>query len=406
MKHTGSALFQEDQPVKKFFKSVSPNVIWLGLVSFLNDLSSEMILPILPMFIESLGGGKIAVGLLGGIRDGLSSILNVLSGYWSAKTGKKKIFLQAGYLTSAVFKLLLGLCSTFRGAIFFASMERVGKGLRTAPRDAIISESMNQKKGTGFGIHRAFDTMGAIIGSLTAFSLLWFFGVGFKWIILIAAALSFAGVVPLLFVRESHQGSIHTTLSINLKQLPSNLKLFIFIASIFSLGNFSYMFFILRAKQFLSGNLSEAIAVLLYVFFNIFYVLFSMPLGVLSDRIGKGKVIAAGYLLFSVVSFGFIFSSSMRGLMILFALYGIANTALDGNQRAFVADSAGAQLRPIALGAYHTLTGLSALPASLTAGLLGKYISDKAIFIYGASVSLVCVFLLILFLSYRRRELK
>ncbi len=131
-----------------------------------------------------------------------------------------------------------------------------------------------------------------------------------------------------------------------------------------------------------------------------------MPLGVLSDRIGKGKVIAAGYLLFSVVSFGFIFSSSMRGLMILFALYGIANAALDANQRAFVADSAGAQLRPIALGAYHTLTGLSALPASLTAGLLGKYISDKEIFIYGASVSLVCVFLLILFLSYRRRELK
>jgi MFS family permease len=387
-------------------KKISNNIILLGVVSLLNDFSSEMILPILPLFIESLGGGAVAVGVLGGIRDSLSSLLNVVSGYMAGRTGKNRIFVFAGYLASGVFKLFLGLSGTFGQAILFSSLERVGKGLRTAPRDAIISESMPEKKGTGFGVHRAFDTAGAVLGSICAFIFLWSFGLSYKSIIIIAAVLSFFSVLPLIFVRESRQKREIQTLSVSLKALPSRLKRFILIASVFALGNFSYMFFVLRASEAFSGSLSKSMPVLLYVFFNIFYVIFAVPLGALSDRIGKGKIIAGGYLLFSIVSSGFIFFHSAFGLVILFALYGIANAAIDSTQRAFVADLAGAELKSVALGAYHTLTGLSALPAGIIAGLLWTSVGNNATFIYGASVGGACGLFLIFSVNYLSKKPK
>jgi MFS family permease len=384
----------------KYLKGISANVLLLGIVSFLNDVSSEMIMPILPMFITALGGGGLAVGLVGGVRDSISSILKVLAGYWSDRTGKRKIFVSSGYLTSAFFKLLLALSKAWPHAVILAAAERIGKGLRTAARDAIIADSMTKQRGKGFGIHRALDTSGAISGSIVVFLLFWFLGFGFKSIILIAGVIAFVSLIPLGFVKEGKRQPQDITLRIGLKNLPKSLKLFILICSIFALGNFSYMFFIIRAQQFFEAKLSIGVPILLYVLFNIFYAGFAIPLGAVSDRIGREKVIVFGYLLFSLTSLGFAFLASLPAFIILFALYGITYAAVDGNQRAFVSDLSSQQGKATALGTFHTTIGLMALPAGLIAGLLWQNISASATFIYGSILSFISVVLFVAFGSY------
>jgi MFS family permease len=386
--------------MKQKFFGISPNVVWLGVVSFLNDVSSEMIMPILPMFIESLGGGKLAVGILGGIRDSLSSLLNVVSGYMAGRTGKKKIFVFLGYFTSAFFKILLAISSTFRQAVVVSSLERLGKGMRNAPRDAIIAESMPQERGKGFGFHRALDTMGAILGSLFVLILLWFFNFGFKAILIIASLLSLVCLIPLAFVKEPQTAPEKKEAVSASVVLPAGLKIFIVIAAAFALGNFSYMFFVLRSSEFFANKWAKILPVLLYVFFNIFSAAFVMPLGVLGDRIGKQKVIILGYLMFAATCFGFIFIRSAAGLAALFAFYGVSVASVDSNQRAYVSDLSGGQKKAAALGVYHTAVGLMALPAGLLGGLLWKYISAETTFIYGGSIGLVCAVMLIAFGGY------
>ena len=386
--------------------NLKQNVILLGLVSFLNDLSSEMILPILPRFITLLGGSSLAIGLIGGLMESISSILKVFCGYLSDKTGKRKIFVFSGYFTSSIFKLMLAFSKVWQHVLVFISFERVGKGLRTAPRDAIIADSVvEMERGKGFGIHRSLDTLGAIFGSLLTVILLW---LSFKLnlIILIAAIASFLSLIPLNFVKEVKSKKQDVSLNIGLKMLPKHLKLFILVSAVFALANFSYMFFILKAQEtFLNkmGMFGEIIPVLLYVLFNVFYAAFAIPFGMLSDKIGREKVIVLGYALFSITTLGFAFFDSMFAFVILFALYGIVFAIIDGNQRAFVSDLATKELRATALGTYHTTVGLLTLPSSLIAGFLWQ-ISPTATFVFGSIVSLVSVVLFAIFIRYFKRS--
>ncbi|MCD6493784.1 MAG: MFS transporter [Archaeoglobaceae archaeon] len=386
--------------------NLKQNVILLGLVSFLNDLSSEMILPILPRFITLLGGSSLAIGLIGGLMESISSILKVFCGYLSDRTGKRKIFVFSGYFTSSIFKLMLAFSKVWQHVLVFISFERVGKGLRTAPRDAIIADSVvEMERGKGFGIHRSLDTLGAIFGSLLTVILLW---LSFKLnlIILIAAIASFLSLIPLNFVKEVKSKKQDVSLNIGLKMLPKHLKLFILVSAVFALANFSYMFFILKAQEtFLNkmGMFGEIIPVLLYVLFNVFYAAFAIPFGMLSDKIGREKVIVLGYALFSITTLGFAFFDSMFAFVILFALYGIVFAIIDGNQRAFVSDLATKELRATALGTYHTTVGLLALPSSLIAGFLWQ-ISPTATFVFGSIVSLVSVVLFAIFIRYFKKS--
>lgn len=387
----------------KYLKEVSVNIFLLGIVSFLNDLSSEMIMPILPMFITALGGTGLIVGLIGGLRDSISSILKVFAGYWSDKSGKRKIFVSSGYLTSALFKLFLAFSKIWQHVLVFASLERIGKGLRAAARDAIIADSMPKERGKGFGIHRAMDTLGAITGSTIVFLLFWFFGFNFKVIIFIAAILAFLSLIPLYFVKESKRKPQEIKLKIGLKNLSRPLRLFILVSGIFALANFSYMFFILRVQEFFAGKLSVGVPILLYILFNIFYAGFAVPFGRFSDKIGRRKVIILGYLLFSLTSFGFAFFNSLTAFIILFAFYGLVYAIVDGNQRAYVSDLSPEKLRATALGTFHTTIGLAALPASLIAGFLWR-INPSITFIYGAVISIVAVVLFIIFRNYFREQ--
>jgi len=382
----------------RYLKGISANILLLGVVSFLNDLSSEMFAPILPMFITSLGGAGLIVGLIGGLQDSIASILKVLSGYWSDRVGRRKIFVFSGYLTSAIFKLLLAFSRIWQHILLFVSFERVGKGLRTAPRDAIIADSMPEARGKGFGIHRALDTLGAILGGIMALVLYWFLEFGFTSIIFIAAIIAFISLSPLYFVKDAKREPQKINLQISLKKLPKPLMLFIMVATVFALANFTYMFFILKAAAafmpLMPVKESIALAIFLYVLFNIFYALFAIPFGTLSDRIGKRRVLISGYLLFSVTCLGFAFFDSLLAFLVLFPLYGVVYAMVDGNQRAFVSDLSTEDLRATALGTFHTMIGIIALPASLIAGVLWT-ITPTLTFLFGSSVSIISVILFV-----------
>jgi len=368
------------------------NIILLGVVSFLNDMSSEMIMPILPMFLTSLGATGIIIGLIGGLRESISSILKVFGGLWADRVGKRKPFVTFGYLASAVFKVFLAFSRTWPFALVFASVERTGKGIRTAPRDAIIAESMPKRHGWGFGIHRTLDTSGAILGAVLVFLLFWFWGFSFKTLILTAAIISFVSLVPMIWVREKKKRPEKVTLKVGLKKLPQKARLFIIIASLFALANFSYMFFILRAQHFFSEELAIAVPILLYVLFNIFYAGFAIPFGNLSDRVGRENVIVAGYVMFFATCIGFAFANSITLLIFLFILYGLSFAAIEGNQRAFMSDLAPRHLEATALGTFHTSVGIIALPASIIAGFLWS-INPQFTFIFGGTVAIIAAVL-------------
>ena len=366
-------------------KKFQRNVLLLSLVSFLNDMSSEMILPILPMFIVSLGGSSLWVGLIGGLRESIGSILKVFSGYFSDKTGKRKPFVFSGYSISSVFKLLLTFSKNSFHILVFSSFERLGKGLRTAPRDAILAESLPKERGKAFGVHRAFDTLGAIFGSVLVLFLLWLFVLEFQTIIFLSALIGFCSLIPLWLVKEKRTKFKTRT---RIKTLPKPLKKFLLVSGIFSLGNFSYMFFLLKSQEFFP---LVWMPVVLYVVYNVFYSSLSIPFGKLSDRISRKYIIGLGYLLFSLTCFGFVFANSFSFFLLLFSLYGIVYAMIDGNQRALVSDLS--KFHGTGLGAFHTVTGLLALPASLIAGFLYQ-VNPTLTFVYGGFLGLLAGLLL------------
>ena len=359
------------------------NILLLGLVSFLNDISSEIIQPVLPLFLSSLGGGSLAVGLVGGFSEGLPSLIKLFSGCWSDRIGRRKPLVVGGYALSALGKILLALASSWSAVFMLKILERCGKGLRSPPRDAMISESASAAaRGRGFGLHRAMDSAGAVIGSLLAYSL-WQMGLSFSTIFLVAGALALLALLPFAKVKESYSAP-KCDYSWRLSQLPPDLLNFLAIACLFALGNFSYMFFILRAQGIFSGGEAAASAILLYALFNLIYALLALPAGIWSDRIGRKKILALGYGLFALTALGFAIVSSQTGLVMLFALYGLVYALVDGSERAFVSDLSPAGLRGSALGLYSGALGLAAIASSLLAGAIWELWGQQATFIFGA----------------------
>jgi MFS family permease len=307
---------------------VSANVAILGAVSFITDLSSEMMKPLLPLFIAGLGGGGLAIGLIGGLSDGISSLLQLFSGYWSDRVRRRKPFVFAGYAISSVFKVFLALSLTWQHVLAALSLERVGKGLRTAPRDAIIADSTEQSlRGRAFGLHRALDTGGAVAGSLAALLLFRFLGFELRSILVIAAVVAFAALFPLYCVRERPRAPRKLHLVLTLRGLPNRFRLFLLAATTFALAKFTYMFFILRARDFFVEGASDreamAAAIGLYILYNVVYSLLALPMGALSDRFGRGRVLTVGYFLFVITCFGFALVEFWGLFLVLFGLYGV-----------------------------------------------------------------------------------
>ncbi len=372
------------------------NIWLLAWTSLLNDMSSEMIMPILPMFLQSLGAGPVVISLLGGLRDGLGNILKMLFGYVSDRTGKRKIFIVGGYVFSSVCKLFLALSRSWPFAVVFALLERIGKGMRNAPRDALIAESMPKHEGFGFGLHRMMDTIGAILGSLLVLLLYWQLQLKFKVLILIAAVIGFLTLIPLAWVREYKRDPVNRSLFFNLRVLPGKMKLFIFIAFVYSMGELSYMLFISRAEYMAFGKYKVLAPLAFYVAFNVLYAAFSVPFGLLLDRIGGRRAVSLGYLLMTITLLGFAFFRPMWGF-VLFGLYGISKAALQGNQTAYIGRMASSDIKGTAIGTFQTLVGIAMIVGNLVAGIIWKNFGLRWAFIYGASMTGLALVLLFVF---------
>lgn len=375
-------------PMEKF----SRDIFLLGIISFFADASSEMIVPILPFFVAFLGGGGIALGIIAGFGDGIASISKIFSGRFSDKTGKRKVFIASGYSLSAISKLFFPLSFQWWHLVFLRVMERIGKGIRGSPRDALIGDLYKHRRGEAYGIHRALDTAGAIVGSLMAFILFWIFNIEIKVILLIAGVIAFFSIPPIFFVKEKFFEREEKK-----EKISPELKKFVSVATLFSLGNFSSMFFLwgLAGKEITYESISYVL--LIYAFFNIFYAIFSPYFGRISDKLGRKIVIFFGYITFTFVCIGFIFLPNFSSYLffiisiLLFISYGLTFAMLEGVQRALVSDLS--IYKGTAQGIFQASVGLATIPANIIAGILWDLLPMLP-FIYGAIISLLSALLI------------
>lgn len=364
------------------------NVWLLGLVSLFTDFSSQMVFPLLPLFLTSaFGAGAAVVGLVEGGAEAVASILKALSGRWSDRVRRRKPFVVGGYAVSAAAKPLFALAGSWWQVLAIRLGERTGKGIRNAPRDALVAESVDTAgRGMAFGIHRAMDGAGSILGALAAF--LFLPGLGYRRLFLVAAIPGVLAVLATLLVRERREtrreaertGKAH----VGFRGLPGNLRLYIAAAAVFTLGHFGYAFLLLRAK---GVGLTDTGAILFYVVFYGVYTLVSVPAGSVSDRIGRKPVLLICYPFFGVIALLLWAATAAWSVLVCFVLYGVFYGMIDGVQRAFVADLAPAPLKATALGAFHAAIGIAALPGGLAAGLLWQRIGPGATFVYAAVLS-------------------
>ncbi|OGD16235.1 hypothetical protein A2V47_08105 [Candidatus Atribacteria bacterium RBG_19FT_COMBO_35_14] len=375
---------------------ISKNVFILGLVSFFNDVASEMIYPIVPIFLTSVLGAPVAiVGLIEGIAESTASILKVVSGWLSDKFQRRKPFLVAGYSFSAISKIILSLAFSWPFVLMARFIDRFGKGVRTSARDALITESSeNSLRGRAFGFHRALDTLGAVVGPMIALLAIHFLDNNFRLIFFLAFIPAFMGILLLLFfVKEKKkEANSVSTFHFNWYNLDPSFKIFLLISFIFALGNSSDTFLILRAQNL---GLSLSLVVLAYVLFNFTYAIFSIPAGIISDKIGPRKVLLAGFLLFSAVYlfFGLIHSSLF--IWFLFPVYGLYMALTEGVGKAYISNLVPQEKSGTAFGVYHTIIGLTTFFASLFAGLLWTYIDVSAPFIFGSITAVISAFLFV-----------
>jgi len=375
---------------------ISKNVFVLGLVSFFNDVASEMIYPLVPIFLTSILGAPVAiVGLIEGIAESTASILKVISGWLSDKWQKRKSFVVAGYSFSAISKILLSLASSWPFVLIARFIDRFGKGTRTSARDALIAESSKSSvRGKAFGFHRALDTLGAVIGPLLALLAVHFLDNKFRLIFFLAFIPAFIGILLLLFfVKEKKkEANSSSGFRFSWRELNPSFKIFLLISFIFALGNSSDAFLILRAKNL---GLSLTFVVLVYTLFNFTYAIFSTPAGIISDKIGPKKVLLVGFLIFSLVYLFFGFAPSSFFLWFLFPIYGIYMALTEGVGKAYISNLVPQEKTGTAFGIYQTTVGLTTFFASFIAGILWSYIDVSAPFIFGSLMAIISAFLFV-----------
>lgn len=390
------------------------------MVSFLTDISTEMVYPLLPFYLTlKLGAGPAILGLIEGLAESVASLLKVVSGRISDRLGRRKNLAVAGYGASTAGKVVLYLTGSWGGVLAGRVADRFGKGIRTAPRDAMVAESApNGRQGWSFGLHRAMDSLGATGGALLAYILLVTLagrGVGsasasaYRAVFLYSLVPAVLGVAALLFVRETGRraapGALsapspaapaapsprpsvpRTSLGAAFARLDPRLKTLLVVTAIFTLGNSSNQFLLLRAGE----SIGEGAALLVYVLFNAAYALFSWPAGWASDKLGRRGVLVTGFLLYAVVygSLAFGLGGVPWGYAAIFVLYGVYSALTDGVAKALVADLAPADLRATIMGLHATIVGIGLFPASFLAGLLWSAFGPAAAFGLGAAAGLV-----------------
>ncbi|HPC77613.1 MAG TPA: MFS transporter [bacterium] len=366
------------------------NVIILGIVSLLTDISTEMVYPLVPLYLTAkLGASPAIVGLIEGVAESTASLLRVFSGYISDLVGRRKPLAILGYGSSTIGKIFLYLSNSW-GLVFIGRwIDRFGKGIRTAPRDALIADSTDStRRGSAFGLHRAMDTLGAATGVLLAYYFLTRFSGDYSRVFLYSLIPAFLGVAALFFVRETKKlkSSDASKPVLKWSLLDRRLKGFLIVTLIFTLGNSSNQFLLLRAKDM---GFNDTTVLLLYLAYNIVYMIFAYPAGRLSDRIGRKRLIVTGYLFYGLVYLGFAIVGNASYLWLLFGLYGIYIGLTEGVQKALISDIAPVETRATLIGLHATLEGIGLLPASFIAGLLWNTVSASAAFYFGGAMGII-----------------
>jgi MFS family permease len=393
------------------------NVFWAGVSSFFMDISSEMVYSLVPIFLSSvLGVPKAVIGVIEGIAETTASMLKMIAGWLSDKLGRRKPLMLFGYGVSTLSRPLLALAGGWGMVLGSRFVDRFGKGMRTAPRDAIVADSCAKEElGRSFGYHRAMDQMGAVIGPAIAFLVLWLRPGGYRtvfWISMIPGAICV--VVIALFIRDRRRkaaggadacaapeldeaaesaaegaptgGSQPAGLAAvglgRRERLRGPLLMYLLVTGVFALGNSSDAFLILRARDL---KVAAFMIPVLYLVFNFIYSALSIPAGLLADRVGRRKVALVGFAVFAGAYAWMAVARSQAAVWGVFAVYGVYMAIADGNGRALLAEFSSGERRGTAFGAYHMVVGLAALPASIIAGLLYDHVSAAAPFWVGAA---------------------
>ncbi|MDD5687943.1 MAG: MFS transporter [Elusimicrobia bacterium] len=377
------------------------NIIILGITSLLTDVSSEMVYPLIAVYLSSLGATPAIIGLIEGLAESTASLLKVFSGYFSDKVKKRKPFTVFGYSFSTIGKFFLYISTSWHYVLFARIFDRFGKGIRTAPRDALIAESAAEgKKGKAFGLHRTMDTIGAAAGVLLAYFFMTVKPNNYKTVFLWSIVPAVLGVIALFFVKEK-MAAVKTgapakkPLAFNFasfKTLDKKLQYFLIIALLFTLGNSSNQFLFLRSKDL---GFSATTIILLYFVYNLVYAFISYPAGVISDKIGRKKILVLGYLFYGIVYFGFAFVSTKFFVWVLFALYGLYIGLTEGIEKAFISDIAPSDQKATMIGLHATIIGIGLFPASFVAGILWTKLGASAPFIMGGLTGVLSSVLLL-----------
>lgn len=373
------------------------NVIFLGLVSFFTDLSSEMVYPLIPIYLTSvLGATPTLVGVIEGIAESIASLLKVFSGYISDKYNRKKPIAFIGYATGLVYKVSLIFASSWFGILFARIIDRFGKGIRTAPRDVMVSECADKNtRGKTFGVHKALDMAGSAIGILLAFVLFKSFGSdSYKTIFAVSIIPMVLALSMFALVKENKEPRPMPQREAfwkNVKQLDGRLKLYLLVAFLFTLGNSSNTFLLLRASDV---GFSSTDVILLYFVYNMVASIFAIPFGKKSDEVGRKKILILGYIVFALVYFHFAFATNKLMIVIGFVIYGLYTAMVSGVEKAFISEIAPKDLKGTMLGLHSTLVGMALLPASVIAGVLWDSVGGFAPFLFGAVLSLISALIL------------
>lgn len=379
------------------------NVFFTGLTSFFTDTSTKMIYSVMPLFLLSIGASKTSIALIEGIAESTASLFKAFSGYWSDKIGKNKPFMLIGYGVTALVTPLYALVRFPVQVLFLRFFERIGKGLRAAPRDSLISSSVEKNEaGKNFGFHKAMDNSGAIIGPLIAFLLLYFFPLNYSNIFLLATIPAILGVISIaVFIKEVKTNNNDKNGKFHLKYLPKKFYFFLLVVFVFTLGNSADALLLVKTAE---TGINKSFVPFVYMIFNTVSVLLAIPLGKISDRKGREILIIIGFLVYSLVYFLFGRYNSLNIFILLFVLYGLYSALTDVSQKALISDIVSPELKGTGFGLYHAVLGITLLPASLIAGLLYDKVNSNAPFYFGSVMALIAAIMMIIFILSGRKN--
>lgn len=391
------------------------NVHALSLVSLLNDTSSEIIYPLLPTFLFlALGASPFAIGAIEGAAESTASLLKLFSGYISDRFQKRKLLVFIGYALASVTRPFLVFVSSWQQVLFVRLTDRVGKGIRGTPRDALLSLAVPpEKRGLAFGFNRAADHLGAVFGPIIASTLLYFYATDaqnplideYKRVFLVASVPVILGLFVIVFLVKDEKVETHEKAKINfsLKGFDANFKRFLFVIALFTLSNSSDAFLLLRARD---AGIATAMLPILWMVLHISKVISSLVGGNLSDKLGRKKLIFSGWILYALVYAGFAFVDSASGAWALFIIYGVYFGLSEGAEKALVADLVPAGKRGTAFGLYNLAFGVTVFPASLLIGALWNAFGAPTAFLFSAAISICAAAVLLTVRTERVNELR